>query len=138
MKNKLSLIAQTDEDLIVLSSYLQDALVKVSDIRFESSRRILAFMCNRYGWENKEKPQRVRAGVHFCDVEQVKTVGVKQGSNQILSLLMIQFEVTSFPKGSVYLIFSDQVKLCLSVETLHVVMQDVLPAWQTKQQPKHN
>ena len=139
MTQKLSLIAHDKDDLHILASYLQDSVVKSSDMQFIASRRLFCLMLNRYCWEESEKShQRIRTAMHFSSVMNAKSFGINKVANQVFSLLTIQFDITDNPAGTVRLIFSGYTEICLMVETLNVVMQDVTEGWKTAYHPHHD
>ena len=56
MKPKnLKLIARTKDDLRVVSAYLQDAIVNISDIANLEKNKIFLMQLNRFMWEDVEK-----------------------------------------------------------------------------------
>ena len=103
----LRLTAQDTEDLKVISAHMQDALVRLADIRYLSKTRQFAFVANRFAWEQQPSSERRRTGLHFEHVMSVKQQGI-QGlkGDTILSLLAISFESGNEPSGTVVLTFS--------------------------------
>ena len=56
MKAKnLRLIARTEEDLRVVSAYLQDSIASISDIANLKRNKIFLMQLNRFMWEDVEK-----------------------------------------------------------------------------------
>ena len=51
----LKLIAKTEEDLRVVSAYLQDSIASVSDIANLKKNKIFLMQLNRFMWEDVEK-----------------------------------------------------------------------------------
>ncbi len=47
----LKLVALDDEDLDVISSHLQDAIVTVGEMAYQPSRKRFAAVLNRFNWE---------------------------------------------------------------------------------------
>ena len=54
-KFKINLIAKNQEDLKVISAYLQDSIVTVRDIVFLKQNRTFVMIVNRFMWEDAEK-----------------------------------------------------------------------------------
>jgi len=83
---------------------------------------------------------RIRTGIHFHGVTNVQNRGIKQHSQQVLSLLTLQFEpheTLTAPAGYIRFVFSAGAELRLTVEALNVIMQDVTASWPTAHRPKH-
>ncbi len=134
----LRLTAQDGEDLAVISAQLQDAVLKLVDISYNSRRRQFALVSNRFAWDASPQKLRRRSGLHFESVLSAKHVGFSNtGKDTILSLLAITFEQTAAPAGTVTLAFSAGHSVRLEVECLDAVMADMGPAWSTDHQPTH-
>ena len=145
MEKLLHLWAQDAEDLLVISASLQDAVIKASDMAFDKSQKRFALMANRFCWERPSNPPvRTRTGVHFENVLAVKAKNIQQKSEQAYILLAILFDTTQenenspSPEGTIRLMFSGDAELSLTVEALHVVMQDVMGSWTAKSMPQHD
>jgi len=50
----LKLIALDEEDLAVVSSHLQDAVVRVGDMVYQPSKKRFAAVLNRFDWESAQ------------------------------------------------------------------------------------
>lgn len=145
MEKLLHLWAQDAEDLLVISASLQDAVIKASDMAFDKSQKRFALMANRFCWERKsDKPVRTRTGMHFENVLAVKAKNIQQKSEQAYILLAILFDTAQenenspSPEGIIRLMFSGEAEVSLTVEALHVVMQDVMGSWTAKSTPQHD
>ena len=134
----LRLTAQDTEDLKVISAHMQDALVRLADIRYLAKSRQFAFVANRFAWEKQPKSERRRTGLHFEHVLSVKQHGiVTQAKDAILSLLAITFEPGPEPSGAVVLTFSANCTIRLNVEYLDLHLKDLGGAWATDLTPHH-
>jgi hypothetical protein len=138
----LRLIALDDEDLQVLSAHLQDAVLKVEDIKWLSRQKRLVIGLNRFAWEAAVQGgshQRRRAALHFERVEKVQCNGLDpRAKDGVLALLAIQFKQTESPSGEVLLLFSGKGTLRLQVECLEAQLCDLGPAWSTPCAPRHS
>lgn len=134
----LRLTAQDTEDLKVISAHMQDALVRLADIRYLGKTRQFALVANRFAWEQQPSSERRRSGLHFEHVLSVKQQGL-QGlkGNAILSLLSISFEPRNEPAGTVLLAFSAGATVRLEVEYLDLKLKDLGGAWTTNLTPSH-
>ena len=134
----LKLTAKDTEDLKVISAHMQDALVRLADIRYLVKSRQFAFVANRFAWEQQPRAERRRSGLHFEHVLGVKQQGiVEQAKDAVLSLLAIAFEPGPEPSGSVVLTFSANCTIRLNVEYLDLHLKDLGGAWATDLTPHH-
>ena len=135
----LRLTAHDTEDLKVISAHMQDALVRLSDIRYLNKTRQFAIAANRFAWEQQPSSERRRTGLHFEHVLSVKQQGI-QGlkGDAILSLLSISFESRNEPSGTVLLTFSAGATIRLEVEYLDLKLKDLGGAWATDLRPSHD
>ena len=54
-KNNLKLIGKNEEDLKIISAYLQDSVVIAKNILFLKKNRTFIMILNRFMWEDAEK-----------------------------------------------------------------------------------
>ena len=135
----LRLSALDVEDLAVISTHMQDAVLLVGDMAYNKARKQFALVANRFAWDEVELHLRRRAGLHFDRVLAVKTLNIRAGDkNAVLSLLTINFAETDAPSGEVLLNFSGGGTIRLIVECLECQMQDLGPAWLTEHVPHHD
>ena len=78
----LKLVALDEEDLVVFSAYLQDAVMRVDDLNFSPKENRFALATNRFVW-TKGQPgkgrvvnERRRTAIHFDHVEKVQTYNI--------------------------------------------------------------
>ena len=134
----LKLTAKDPEDLKVISAHMQDALVRLADIRYLAKSRQFALVANRFAWEQQPKAERRRSGLHFEHVLNVKQHGIAtQAKDAVLSLLAMTFEPGTEPSGTVVLTFSANCAIRLGVEYLDLSMKDLGAAWATELTPHH-
>src|SRR5207302_2063223 len=113
----------------VVSTHLQDALVKVADIIWRPQEKRLVIAVNRFDWPAAEAPapqlRRCRSALRFERVNGCKCRSVNPaGKNAILNLLAIEFAETDPPAGVVTLTFSGGGLLRLEVECLEAELSD--------------
>ncbi len=134
----LRLTALDAEDLGVISAHMQDAVLLVGDMGVSAKRKQFALVANRFAWEEDGSRQRRRAGLHFDRVLTVKTQHIRAAEKAaVLSLLAISFTETDAPSGDVVLTFSGGGSIRLGVECLEAQLQDLGPAWETPNLPRH-
>jgi hypothetical protein len=138
----LKLVALDGDDINVVSAHLQDAVVKVEDIRWRPAEHRVVVGLSRFDWEAAigQTPQYRRrlAAVRFdrvmaCKCRHVETAG----KGAALNLLNIAFSESDAPGGVVTLTFSGGATLRLEVECLEVELADLGPAWVTEACPVH-
>jgi len=139
----LKLIALDKDDLEIISTHLQDAVVNVGDIVWLRSEKRVVLALNRFDWEaaSAESPQyqRRRTALRFERVNAVKCRNVRPlDKNAVLSLLAVDFTETDAPAGVIVLTFSGDAALRLEVECLEAEIADLGPAWATARCPDHS
>lgn len=138
----LKFIALDGDDLAVVSTHLQDAVVKVSDIVWMPNDKRLVVGVNRFDWEATLDlhPQfrRRRAALRFERVLACKCREVNSAEkDKVLNLLAVEFEPKDAPSGIVTLIFSGGAALRLDVECLEAELVDLGEIWTTTTCPGH-
>jgi hypothetical protein len=142
--NPLKLIALDEEDLAIVSSHLQDAVVRVGDMAYLPSQKRFAAVLNRFDWEKAVEAsrgqdyRRRRTALRFDRVFGAKLRNVKQqAGDRILSLLAVRFEPGEAPGGKVTLTFSGDASIQLNVECIEAELTDLGPMWRTRTKPEH-
>lgn len=129
----LRLRAEDAEDLTVISTLVQDAVLPASEMRWERTRRRFSCLINRFRWEDKAVAERQGRGVErvqaLLAVEDVLKVG-QQGlgtrdADTVLSLLALAFEPGEDGTGRLVMTFAGDGAVALDVEAVNVVLQDV-------------
>ncbi|GHD98731.1 hypothetical protein U879_15695 [Defluviimonas sp. 20V17] len=129
----LYLAARDAEDLQVLSSLVQDAVLTAGDISWQKGRRRLALLLNRFRWEDHKAAQvarrpyeRVRALLVVEGALSVRTQGIARDDREmVLSLLSVAFEPGEDGAGRVVLTLAGDGALAIEVEALEVTLKDV-------------
>jgi hypothetical protein len=139
---RLKFVALDQEDLEVISAHLQDATVKVADVRWRPEEKRLVIALCRFDWLSAEgdRPEfrRCRAALRFERVSACKCRCVNPaGKDAVLNLLAVEFEPTDPPGGAVVLTFSGGGALRLEVECLEVELADLGPTWTVASRPAH-
>jgi hypothetical protein len=139
----LKLLALDDEDLQVVSAYMQDAVFKCGDLQYWPSTKQFALAANRFAWEEMEKGsqpfERRRAALVFKQVKGVKSIGFDRTRDEsVQSLLAVTFEKEGDgPDGSIELVLAGGGAILLNVECIEVQLADTGGAWETKLKPRH-
>lgn len=141
--NILKLIANSEDDLRVLSAHLQDAIVSVADIANLKKNRIFLLQLNRFMWEDVEKGvfrknKRTRTVLKFDNVMGVSSKNISH-SNKSGFLDFLTIESNSMPDKSyeIKLIFSGDIVIKVCTEVIEVTLDDQGTPWNSKIKPKH-
>jgi hypothetical protein len=135
-------VAFDRDDLEVVSTHLQDSLVKVSDIMWRPQEKRLVVALSRFDWLAAEccsaDLRRCRSALRFERVTSCKCRCVNPaGKDAMLNLLAVEFADTDPPAGVVSLIFSGGGVLRLEVECLEAELADLGPSWPANVRPIH-
>ena len=138
----LKFVVLDEEDLEVVSTHLQDAVVKVADVHWRPAEKRLVVAVNRFDWEGaqSDRPEyrRRRAALRFERVLSCKCRSVNPaGKDAVLNLLAVEYAETQSPSGVVTLIFSGGGALRLEVECLEAELADLGPVWTAVGCPAH-
>ncbi len=144
MKAKnLKLIANSEEDLRVISAHLQDAIVSTKDIAHLKSNRIFLLQLNRFMWEDVEKGvfrknKRIRTFLKFDNVLKVSSKNIKQkNTSRFLDFLTIESNLLNDKSCEINLIFSGDSIIKVNSEVIDVTLDDQGLPWESKTTPKH-
>jgi Protein of unknown function (DUF2948) len=138
----LKFVVLDEEDLEIVSTHLQDAVVKVSDVHWRPQERRLVVGLNRFDWESAQASEpeyrRRRSALRFERVLSCRCRDVNpSGKDATLNLLAVEFLESDAPAGLVTLIFSGGGMLRLEVECLEAELADLGPSWTTAACPVH-
>jgi hypothetical protein len=133
----LRLIAETEEDLKVVSALLQDAVTRVGDIAWMKSRRRAALFVNRFRWEDAPRAkaagrpfERVRAVLLAAHVTAVRALGVDPSDpGMVLSVLSLAWEKSNDdpedPSGALRITLAGDGEILIEAEYFDVRLEDV-------------
>jgi hypothetical protein len=139
----LKLLALDEEDLKIVSAHVQDAVMKVGDLKFDAASRQFILPMYRFAWEKeaserRPQPERRNAVLHFDRVQSAKLSGISRSRpDEVLSLLAVSHAVTDAPAGTVDLVFSGGGAIRLEVECVEARLVDLGGAWEASSRPAH-
>jgi hypothetical protein len=163
-EERIRLCARDAEDLAVIASCVQDALVAVVDMGFLPDERRFVLALNRFRWdrldarklaeENAQRPspvrrgdapfweegdkgpafERVMSGLRFETVTAVRTKGIDLRNRERILELLT---IHAEP-GAVLLVFSGSAVIRLEVNELRCYLEDFGDAWPTRWRPRHS
>ena len=118
------IIAQSPEDLQIISACCSEAKVKISEIKYLSSSKIFLLSLLRMDKENENNKNSINSVIKFEFIDSSKSKNIDQNNtNMLLELLAIDifkknhnFEIT--------LLFSKNRFITLSTEIVDVTLED--------------
>ena len=144
----LNLGAQDAEDLQVISSLTQDAVLTVDDLKWNRAERQLVFLLKRFRWEDVElakqqgrDPERVQSLLVIQNATGLASQGIdRKQADIVLSLMSVEFSGAEDGVGDLILTFSGDGALKVQVDGLDVVLRDVTRPYvaPSKQVPNHD
>ncbi len=150
MGEKLKLRCEDADDVVVLSSLLQDALVPMSELAWFPAENCFVLVASRFIWSECvdvtlpvgeagiECYSRQNFGLTFEGVGAVRSRGIDiDDKSQILELLAVTAEADKKGAAAVELIFAGGAGIRLECERIAVHGQDVGDPWPTMRRPHH-
>jgi Protein of unknown function (DUF2948) len=139
-RNGLKLRVDDSEDLAVVASCLQDAILPLADMRYLADQRRFVAVLNRFLWE--KPPERIAGKdvygrtLVLLSVETVASIQVRgidqRRRDQIMELLTVQAV-----DRHIELIFAGGGQIRLEVDGIRCVLEDLEEAWPTRWRPAH-
>ena len=140
---KLKLLGKNQEDLKIISAYLQDSILIVKDIVFLKQNRTFIMIVNRFMWENVEKGvfrqnKRIRCAVKFEEVIKVESKNINQkNKNKPLECLAIKCISIFDEIYKIKIFFAGDSIITIISEVIEVALHDLDKPWNVKHIPIH-
>ena len=141
--NNLKLIGKNEEDLKIISAYLQDSVVIAKNIIYLKKNKTFIMIVNRFMWEDVEKGifrrnKRIKCAVRFEDVVSVKSRNINQKNNKKpLEYLAIRSRLDSNSLYKIKIFFSGGGIITINSEAIEVFLNDLGKPWNVKYFPLH-
>ena len=139
----LKLLGKNQEDLKIISAYLQDSILIVKDIVFLKQNRTFIMIVNRFMWEDAEKGvfrenKRIRCAVKFEEVIKVECKNINQ-KNKIKPLECLAIKCSSIFDEiyKINIFFAGNSIITIISEVIEVALQDLGKPWNVKHIPIH-
>ncbi|MGJ8559564.1 MAG: DUF2948 family protein [Litorimonas sp.] len=133
----LKLLANDADDLKVIASALQDAILRVGDIRYDPVARSVSLRMTRFRHEAKTA-ERVECGVRIDGVLALQSRGIERGKQDAFMVVLdLTFESTDAPAGYLDITLAGGGILRLTVEGLDLLLSDVGQGRVTRSKPDH-
>ena len=141
-QKRLKLVALDAEDLQVISAHCQDAVLKVSGLKYLQRERRFILELNRFVWEREvagdAEHERRMSVLHFERVGKVSSTGIDRSDGEtVLSLLAVTFEEPDKPAGVIELVFAGNAAVRLDVECIEAQLSDMKASWAAQSVPRH-
>ena len=139
----LKLLGKNQEDLKVISAYLQDSILIVKDIVFLKQNRIFIMIVNRFMWEDVEKGvfrqnKTIRCAVKFEEVIKAESKNINQkNKNKPLECLAIKCNPVFDETYKINIFFAGDSIITIISEVIEVTLHDLGKPWNVKYIPAH-
>ena len=139
----LKLLGKNQEDLKIISAYLQDSILIVKDIVFLKHNRTFIMIVNRFMWEDVEKGvirqnKRIRCAVKFEEVIKVESKNINQkNKNKPLECLAIKYSSIFDETYKIKIFFAGNSIITIISEVIEVALHDIGKPWNVKHIPIH-
>ncbi len=118
------IIAQSQEDLQIISACCSEAKLKTNDIKYLSSNKIFLLSISRLNKEAEDKKRIINSIIKFDFIESSKSKNIDQ--NDLDSILEL-FAINVFKREhnfEITLLFSKNRIITLSAELIDVTLED--------------
>ena len=133
MSSPLKLQVEDSDDLVVLSSLLQDATVLIGDMAHDPEYDQFLMVVARHV-STESEARRHLTGVNFSGITAVQRRGFSPDDrDKVLNLLAL----TSFD-GGIEVVFSGESTIRLECHGIRVYAADLGEGWHTAFQPEHS
>ena len=139
----LKLLGKNQEDLNIISSYLQDSILIVQDMVFLKQNRTFIMIVNRFMWEDVDKEvfkqnKRIRCAVKFEEVIKVESKNINQkNKNKPLECLAIKCSSIFDEIYKIKIFFAGDNIITIISEVIDVTLHDLGKPWNVKHIPIH-
>ena len=139
----LRLLANSEEDLRVISAHLQDSITQVKNIAHLKKNRIFLIQFNRFMWEDIEKGvfrknRRIQSVLKFDNILDVFSKNINQKkSDRFLDFLAIETKCLSDKSYQIKLNFAGGILIKLNAEIIECFLEDQGDSWETRNKPKN-
>jgi len=149
MNAPVKLRAMDEEDLKVVSAYLQDAIVPISDMCFQPAEKRFVAVANRFMWETADIPlpppalsadssdaypfQRIHTALRIENVTAVRSRGIDRRNRKLVLELLSLENVQS----GIILYFAGGGCVRIDSPDWRMLIEDIGEPWPTGCKPDH-
>ncbi len=138
MSEKLKLLAESEEGVVVISAALQDAIIRIGSVKFDKNKQIFHLLVSRFCHE-EEQAKRCQSALAIYNVLQVKSRGIdKSDPDAFAVLLAINYEKSSpAPACKIKLLFAGGGEILLDCDMVELRLIDLQSERATDKIPVH-
>ena len=118
------IIAQSPDDLQIISACCSEAKVKTSEIKYLSSNKIFLLSLLRFDRENENNKNSIKSILKFEFIQSSKSKNIDQNSAKILMELIAIDVFKKENNFEIILLFSKNRFITLSSEVIEVTLED--------------
>ena len=118
------IIAQSPDDLQIISACCSEAKVKTSEIKYLSSNKIFLLSLLRFDKENENNKNSIKSILKFEFIQSSKSKNIDQNSPKILMELITIDVFKKENNFEIILLFSKNRFITLSSEVIEVTLED--------------
>ena len=118
------IIAQSPDDLQIISACCSEAKVKTSEIKYLSSNKIFLLSLLRFDKENENNKNSIKSILKFEFIQSSKSKNINQNSPKILMELIAIDVFKKENNFEIILLFSKNRFITLSSEVIEVTLED--------------
>ena len=118
------IIAQSPDDLQIISACCSEAKVKTSEIKYLSSNKIFLLSLLRFDKENENNKNSINSILKFEFIQSSKSKNIDQNSPKILMELIAIDVFKKENNFEIILLFSKNRFITLSSEVIEVTLED--------------
>ena len=126
MTNKFfkKIIAQSPQDLQIISACCSEAKIKLGNIKYLPKNKIFLMSIERLNKESKKKNEKIKSVIKFEFIDSSKSINIDQNDpNLLLELLAINLFKKEY-NFEITLLFSNNAIITLSAEIIEVTLED--------------
>lgn len=137
VEKKIRLAVSSDEELKILSSLCQDAIVSSEEFFFDENMNLFVATFSRYCWEKEEAKHYKNLNYRVVSGLQIKNVEKVTFKNFNLKIPFLNLLTVSYNKRKIILYFSKSIEIILYCKKLDILLEDIDIPWPTKLKPEH-
>ena len=118
------IIAQSPDDLQIISACCSEAKVKTSEIKYLSSNKIFLLSLLRFDKENENNKNSIKSILKFEFIQSSKSKNIDQNSPKVLMELIAIDVFKKENNFEIILLFSKNRFITLSSEVIEVTLED--------------
>ena len=118
------IIAQSPEDLQIISACCSEATVKISEIKYLSSNKIFLISLLRQDKENENNKNSINSVIKFEFIESSKSKNINQNNPDLLLELLAIDVFKRDQNFEITLLFSENRFITLTAEVIEATLED--------------